>query len=925
MSQQTFFPQAYMSTLPNVQTQNGNVNLRFAGQPPSQVAENMDGMTNDGTTNLVQNMNDFQDLQVVAVNNSAEYSRVGQFTMVSKGGGNTFHGRAAYDLNNSYFNARSYFSPAKTPYKEHRATGNFSGPIVRNKLFFYAGYTLNRIPSASYYTRDVATLKMRSGDFSDFLTQAKPVVIKDPLTGQPFPNNIIPLNRISPVAQKIQNAYIPLPNRGVSNSTFEDFGFTHPYPTDLMKWDGITARADYVISSRNQLFGRFMNRLTPYILAGAFPDLGEWTIKRNSSSLVVSDTHTFSPRIVNSVQWGWSRDYILDGANIDGFQPLKANAAISTIGLQGVNPQNFSVMGFPTMSITGVQTLSQNVGGVNQNRNDQEVSNTTTWAVSKHVLKFGAALRYFHDNPQGIPSDTFGNFAFNGSLSGIGYSDFLLGLPFSSTRSNPITDRTQTGYELGLFLQDTYKITSRITLDVGLRWDYFRNSLFADGLQYNWDPISGKVIVPAAGIRRVSPLYPKSIDVLAGNPFPHPAKGNFRPRLGVAYRISDRFVVRGGYGQYSEALGNLYRANGGGPFQISETYFNTIANGSALLSFPDPFPSSLTLATVPSQNVIGYPRETEHGLIHQWNVSLEREFRWGLGGRLSYIGSRSRGLNYSLDINKPQPGIPAFSSSRRPFPQFVSTIYTQHDGNAKYDAMQVEIQKRSGAFTLDAHYTLSNSMSDFLDLENPYSHKFWNRDAYNARNRFVFNASYEIPVGKGRTYLAHAPRAVDTLVGGWRLQWISFFQSGQYFSPSFSGSDPSHTNTSGGVPDRIADGNLPRDQRSPNRWFDPSAFVIPPSGRFGNSGLNILEGPGLHLHHLTAMKTFALTERVHFTVETMVANLFNTPHFDFPAANISVPSSAGRVFQLRDAASGTTGGRELSGPRQVLFRFRLEF
>ncbi|MEJ7605636.1 MAG: carboxypeptidase-like regulatory domain-containing protein [Bryobacteraceae bacterium] len=183
---QSFFPQAFMTTLPNIQTPQGAFGLRLAGQPSSQISQNMDGVTNDGSHNLVQNMQDFEDLQAIAVNNSAEFSRAGQISMVSKGGGNQFHGRAYYDLNNSALNARSFFEARKTPYKEHRGGANLSGPIIRNRLFFYGGYSLVRIPSQSFYQRDVPTQRMRQGDFSDFLTQARPVQIRDPLTTQPF-------------------------------------------------------------------------------------------------------------------------------------------------------------------------------------------------------------------------------------------------------------------------------------------------------------------------------------------------------------------------------------------------------------------------------------------------------------------------------------------------------------------------------------------------------------------------------------------------------------------------------------------------------------------------------------------------------------------------------------------------------------------
>lgn len=918
---QSFFPQAYMTTLPNVQTPQGGWGLRFAGQGPNQIAQNMDGVTNDGANNLVQNMQDFEDLQVVAVNNSAEFSRVAQFSMVSKGGGNDFHGRIYYDLVNSALNARSFFEARKTPYKEHRGGANVSGPIIRNKLFFYGGYSLVRIPSQSFYLRDVPTDRMRGGDFSDFLNQANPVTIRDPLTGQPFPGNVIPQDRINPVSQRTQDLFIPSPNRGSANSTFNNFGFLHPYPTDLYRWDSITTRIDYMLSSKSQLFGRFINRLTPYVLAGSFPDLGTWTRKRDHHSFVLSNTHTFSPTVVNEFHWGWAKDTFVDGEETDGFTPQNAPSAISAIGLQGVNPQGFDVMGFPTFTIVGVQQLRSNVGGLNLNRNDHEFSENLTWSMGRHVIKTGGELRYFHSNPLGIPGDTFGNFNFNGSMTGIGYADFLLGLPFSSSRVNALTDRTQTGYELGIFLQDTFKVSRKLTLDLGLRWDYFRHALFQDRLQYNWDPDTGNVIVPQEALDQISPLYPSSINVVAGDPFPRPARDNFRPRFGAAYRVTDTFVVRGGYGMYTETLGNLHRSQGTGPFVIGETYFNQITDGQPFLSFPNPFPESLSAARVPSQSISGYPARTDNGVIHQFNVSIERQFPLSIGGRISYIGSRSRGLNYDIELNKPEPGLTPFTPARRPWPQFVNTPFTYSDGQAKYDALQFEVQKRAGALVFNAHYTLSNSMLDYANLQNPYDHKMWNRDAFNARNRFVVNATYDLPVGRGRAALGQAPGYVDALLGGWQIGWITYLQSGQYFTPSFAGADPSNTNTFGGLPDRIGDGNLPRSERTPDRWFDASAFVPPPPGRFGNSGVAILEGPGLNLHHLSAIKQFRIGERWRFVVQGNFTNIFNTAHFDWPNANISVPASVGRVFRLREGG----GGREMSGPRNVQFRFRIEF
>lgn len=915
---QSFFPQAYMTTLPNVQTDNGGWGLRFAGQPPSQVAESMDGVLNDGTVNLVQNMNDFEELQVVAVNNSAEFSRVANFGMTGKGGSNQFHGKAYYDFINSALNARQFFSPTKTPYKEHRGGGNISGPIFKNKTFFYAAYSLVRIPSSTFFNRNVPTDAFRQGDFSRLLTQARPVQIKDPLTGNPFPGNIIPSSRFNQTSLKVQNDYIPRANQGGPDLVSNNYGFLFPHPLDLYRWDSTTDRIDHKFSDKNTIFGRYINRVTPYVLSGTFPDLGTWTRKRNHHSIVVSDTHIFSPSLVNTAHWGWAKDYFIDGDELLGFKPVSGDVAVKNIGLQGVNPRGLKAQGFPTMDITGVSRLFEQPGGVNLDRNDFTYSDSLTWTRGSHVMKFGGELRTFRDFNGGVPEGTYGSFAFNGSITGEPYADFLLGLPFSSTRLDPFTDRLRNSYEMGFFATDTFKVSRKLTLDYGLRWDYFGPSKYDDRLQFNWDPASNTVFVPQEALSKVSPLYPKNIKLAAGQVVPNSRKANFRPRLGAAYRLKDDLVVRGGYGMYTEALGNFARIQGTGPFQISETFFNTVTNGQPLFSFPNPFPA--TTASIPSQSISGYPLDTENGVIHQFNASVEKEFH-DIGIRVSYIGSRSRGLNYTLSLNKPRPSLTPFSADRRPFPQFVGATYAQSDGRANYNSGQIEVQRKMGAFTFGAHYTLASNVADYLNLENPYDHYFWNRDQFTSRHRAVINATYDLPFGRGRHYMANAPAALNFLFGGWQANWISYFQSGQFFSPSYSGADPSGTNTFGGLPDRIKDGNLPRGDRKPDRWFDASAFTTPPPGRFGNSGVNILEAPGLNLHHLSVVKEFRVTERLRVNYQAMITDIFNTPHFAFPAANISVPGQVARVTGLQGGGSP----REKSASREVQMRLRIEF
>jgi hypothetical protein len=272
-----------------------------------------------------------------------------------------------------------------------------------------------------------------------------------------------------------------------------------------------------------------------------------------------------------------------------------------------------------------------------------------------------------------------------------------------------------------------------------------------------------------------------------------------------------------------------------------------------------------------------------------------------------------------MELDKPQPSLIPFTADRRPYPQFISTIFDRRDGAINYDGMTLEALRKIGGITLDAHWTWAHSMANFLNLENPYGPLLWNRQAAIPTNRVVINARWEIPVGRGRRYLSQSPGVVNGVLGGWVLNGISTFMSGQFFSPSFSGTDPSNTNSFGGLPDRICNGNLPSGQRSINKWFDPSCFAVPPAGRFGNSGVNILEGPGLNVQHLTVSKIFDLTERLKFTLAMASTNILNHSNFMFPASNVVLPS-AGLI-------SATYGifGNDRGAARRIEFRGRISW
>ena len=884
----TFIPQLMLTTLPLIQSTGSGFGAVWAGQNTNQVQQAMDGHTNDNFVNQLNDILDADTIVVTTVLPSAEVARVGYFNQVTKSGSNTFHGRVLYWNVNPALKAREFFQAQKAKTFKDTQSIAVSGPILKNKLFFYAAANGAITPSATTYLETVPTAQMRTGDFSQ-----STATVKDPSTGKGFAGNMIPTSRLNPLALAVNNYYLPAPNVGGPNQLSNNYTYTFPYPQDNYVREDFTQRVDYDISDKNRLMGRLIIDKTSYILPDNYP-VFTWTRERFNYNLVFEDTHIFSANVVNTARVGIYYEKPNDGGTVYGVTPTSGTDAVTKLGLQGVNPKGLNVQGFPSMAITGYPTLLTDAGGSSENIRDWGIADTVAWNKGKHVIKIGAEEKPQFNTVNNAPTGSYGQFTINGTFTGNAYADFLLGIPQTSARLNPVVPRSLTDNEFGAFIQDDYKVNSRLTLNFGLRWDLFGPPGYNDNLVYNWSPYTGGIIVPPSAINSVNPLFPKNISIATGPVTPHPDLKNIAPRFGIAYRIDNNTVIRGGYGIYTPTLGLFARAQGGGPFQITETYTNAIVNGTPLFSFPNPFPSSTASANIPSQTVVGYPLSTSNGRIHQFSATVERKFRQ-TGIRLTYTGSVDHGLNYMINIDKPQPGLTAFSASRQPYPQYNTASYWRSNGKTRFNSLTIEGQHKTGQLTLTGHWAWSSSMDNMLNLENPNAPLAWNRDAYPSENSAVLSVVWAVPVGKGRTFLSHSPAAVNYLLGGWNLSWISTLESGHFFSPSYSGSDASNTNTSGGLPNRICDGNLPSSQRSIGHWFNASCFTAPTPGTFGNSGVNILVGPGYAVQDVSLSKSVQLTERVKFTFTGAYSNLFNHPNFLTPASNISAPGSVGVI------------------------------
>ncbi len=897
-------PSAMLTVIPGFQGGSGGLGgVRANGQGLGQIIVAIDGINND-TAGQVVNSEQYEEVNATVVNAPAESSRIASVQLITKRGANAFHGIAYYKFFSSAFNARSFFAPRRTPYLQHEWDLELGGAIIKNKTFFYASWFSQRIPLGSFSTATVPTAAFRNGTFAN--------AIRDPQTNQPFPGNQIPASRVSPVSAKIQDKYLPLPT---SLAAANNLAFEVPFPADLFRGDWLFWRLDHNFSSKNSADVRWTQRKTPYVLSSGLP--GQfWTRKRDHQQWVASDTHIFSPSLINTLQFGLSTDFIIDGDTVSGRTPLDGSQVLTEIGLLGSNPSGFKGQGFPTISVTGLTGLSLQPGGVVNDNSAYTINQSITKTAGKHVWKSGATVQWQRLFAGEIPN--YGSVSFDGTLSGAPYADFLLGFPRSSSRTNPIANRRQNATEIGFFSQDSFKVTNRLTLEYGLRWDYYTSPVYADGLMYNFDRATGGIIVPQAALAKVSPLYPKNIAISAGNPQPTPSKSNLRPRFSAAYRITPKFVIRGGYGMFTERIALFQRVSGGGPFQIAETYQNQAGQTQGLISFPNPYPASLATATVASQSVVSFPKQTTNGILHQYNLSLEREI-FGFGLRGSYVGSLGRGLNYSLNANQPEPSLIAFNVNRRPFPNLVGVTDFRADGSSYYQSAQVEAKRRLGDFQVDFNYSYQVNKSNYFNLENPYSVlDKWANEANTRRHYAVGSVVWAAPVGRGKRLLSNAPKAVDMAIGQWQFYWLSYVASGLFFSPSYSGASPSNTGVNGGLPDLI--GNPTGINQTKNQWFDPKAYAVPAAGRFGNALPNSLVSQPLNVHHLSLIKKFPIKERLSFTFTAAISNLFNHATFNNPLNNISVAGTG--------AFSSTVGvfsSNERGAFRQMTLKGRFDF
>ncbi|PYR03453.1 MAG: hypothetical protein DMF97_01980 [Acidobacteria bacterium] len=848
---------------------------------------------------------------------SAEFHGAGAtFNAVTKSGTNAFHGSLFEFLRNDAFDARNFFAQTKEKLERNQFGSTLGGPVQvpgiydgRKKTFFFASYEGQRRRQGNVRVSIVPTAAQRAGNFSGLAP------IYDPLTTTPspsgsgtvrtlFPNNIIPLNRLSPQAQFF-NQYIPLPNS--ANGTFVST------PITVFDANQVTLRVDQEINSRNRFFARFSNHHSTEETPSAFLTLGSTRLSGPAWNLAVALTSNLGPSMVHEVRFSRMYGEYRSTAYFQG-QGVQLLQQAGITGHEIIQDPN--IASIPAFTFSGYQGFSGNADDGRpkwQDRGEYELTDSLTWIAGKHILKFGG--RIYRRNILFTDARSHnGVFNFTGVMTqnpasatgtGDGFADWMLGYPANATRSNPATWWGGIGTYWHGFAQDDVKVSNTLTLNLGLRYEYtpwltgYRNQ--AAG----FDPSRAKSIIVSSETDQIDLAAQPMADVgyslfrdliqtssQAGVPLTITANDTrqLAPRVGLAWRpFGERTVLRGGYGVFYEAEGTSGRLNFNFiPFSLSESVTATpnVVPTRTLANFYLGAPFGTSVGTV---NWNPLPLKARMGYDQRWNIGIQQELFERTALEVNYVGTKGSNQQQAEPINLPDPG-PGSVQARRPYPRFGNINVNSQALSSDYHALQAKLQRRvSNGLWYLVSYTFSRSLTtepapgiggNFTYDRGP--------SAFDVPHLFSFGYGYELPFGKGRSFLNDSEGLTNALVGGWQWQSIVSYRSGVPFTPTVS-RDVANIGVTGQRPNLVGSGQM--DNPTLDAWFDKSAFAVPAQFTFGNSGRNILRADHQWNVDASLFKRFSVTESSRLEFRAEVFNLLNGVYFNAP--NTQVDTAAG--------------------------------
>lgn len=933
--------------------------------------------------------------------------------LVTKSGSNEFHGDAWEFLRNDDIDARNFFATnqtnpvtgaeipgsARPAYRRNQFGATLGGPIRKDKTFFFVYYDALRESKGLSLTNQVPTAAERAGDLSSALTgqtmnlcgAGGPANLNfdtgqlfNPgteslftcplgsanagstiLIGSPVPRNIIA--DIDPVAQKALGAF-PAPNRpGYPNNVNQN-----PYQRSDNQFD---IRIDQSFSQKDQFFARYMfgqsNITDPSAGYSTLAGFGD-NIFFRGQNVATGWIHTISPQLLNEARVGFQRNNPVQNCQ----ECPRASGFMESFGIQNLKALSPAMEGFPFFAFVNYGAIGDaEYRPISNVEMVETYQDNLTWAHGRHTIVGGGVLQPWQDLRQENAWSPHGQFYFDGQYAGLAgelpnassvsdLADFLLGYPYNAGSMLGYEDANQVGGSFdNLYGQDDIRLTSRLTMNVGLRWEYRRpmvdkrdnvvqiiptappfsgpgNALLVTALpdaQNDALCTEHSYLISASGECLVMSSAERRQRGFTGRTRRSINRGDYReyaPRFGLSWRplASDKLIVRTGYGIFYD-LGelNIWQSVTGNSIAAPTVLYNTSFGSPPPLTGGLPTTTANVFATssVPplSQEFesLFVPPDFQAPRVEMWSFGIQSQLARNWALEVDYIGTKANHLDTAHSyFNQPELGA-APLQSRRPYPDFNNIHDSTSDDNSFYSSLQGKLTKRfSRGFTFLASYTYARSLDDGGGKEGEFGTNWpqddnnrnanWGRSVADAEQRFVFSPVWQLPFGNGRRYLNRSG-VVNGLMGGWEISAVWAIQSGFPFTV-ISSEDFSNTDSHEPRPDRTCSG---AGHKTVSNWFDASCFTTTAlaqalaSGqpRFGNSGRNILDGPGLNNLDFALMKDFRLGERLKLQFRAEAFNIANQAHFGYPVDTVG----SSNIGQLASAGDG----RDIQFGMKVLF------
>lgn len=860
------------------------------------------GFADEGGTGI-PNVDAIAEFNVQSLNFSAESGRNPmQVQVVTKSGTNDLHGGLFEYVQNDLFNARNYFSTTKNRVRYNQFGGFIGGPVIKNKTFFFVNFQGTITRNAQVFNVTAPTAAMESGDFS-----ASPTTIIDPTTGNPFPGNIIPANRINPASAY----FLPWLTEANSGNTYR------ADPVAVHKTWETTVRVDHQLTDSQRIYGHYVNLRSPKDeLVSPFGDVnpahpGKSEIKQHS--FAANYTWTISNSTLLSITGGFFKgrqDYTNSALGKQNDSQLAGIQGIPSTGRQAwIGPPDIAIGGYNGLSFPGGWGVPGHLWGSQYNGKV-----ALNHVHGPHILSAG--LEYGDTHAYGAHGSEAGHgrFGFFSTLTGDNFADYLLGYASEGRRNDPLTEFGQdrapwTGY----YVQDSWKATHSLSLELGIRYERWLAHHEANLVATTWDPQISKMVLAVGGNGNpnLSP-FPNSLALaqatsslwVTAKDVNYPrglyfANGHWAPRLGITFHPFKQrdIVVRGGYGVfYNSFTGNRGASVVNVPHWAEEV--DTVAVGTLqdwrTLFSPAPLVTSGFFVNTPLATI-------KPATTHEWNVSVQA----GLPGKtaltVSYIGTRIPNEIGAREFNTALPGPNPNGDADRPHPQFNMIEAYDNLGTAWYNGLQTKLERRftTGlAFTFG--YTFAKSLvdnvpdgeADHLAVGSPAGYNR-GRAPYDLRHIQSATVVWEIPYGHGRRFGSTANGLLNGVLGGWQLSFLETARSGNPLSV-FAG----FNNLGNGDTSR-ADliGNPHLSHPGPLQWFNVNAFAEPAVPfTFGNSPKGVIDGPGEFQVNSSLAKNFFLSETKYFQLRWDAFNLFNRTNFGDPDTGVTDGSAFGQIF-----------------------------